>query len=67
MIGTRSMMNQAPPVNLKTPITMVTTPVVKAPRPFTNRPSRQPCSLSLMCFLAMPACESVNEVNTPMA
>ncbi len=60
-------MNQAPWVNLKKPMTRVTTPVVTAPRPFTNRPRRQPCSLSLMCFLAMPACDSVNEVNTPMA
>ena len=60
-------MNQAPPVNLNTPITTVTTPVVTAPRPLTNRPTFQPFSLSLMCLRAMPACESVKEVNTPMA
>ena len=67
MSGTRMMMNHAPWVNLNTPMTSVTTPVVTAPRPLTNRPNFQPCSLSLMCFLAMPAWESVNEVNTPMA
>ena len=61
------MMNQAPPPNLKVPMTTVTTAVVTAPRPLTNRPTCQPCSLSVMCFLAMPAWDSVNEVNTPMA
>ena len=35
--------------------------------PLMTRPSRQPGSLSRRWRLAMPACESVNEVNTPMA
>ena len=38
MIGTRTMMNQAPWVNLVTAITTVTTPVATAPRPLMNRP-----------------------------
>ena len=38
-----------------------------APMPLTNRPQRQPCSFSRMWCLAMPACDSVNDVNTPIA
>ena len=40
---------------------------MNAPVPLMNRPQRQPCSFSRMWCLAMPACDSVNDVNTPIA
>ena len=61
------MIAHAPWVNFVTAMTTVTTPVATAPRPLTNRPSRQPGSLSLRWRTDMPACESVKEVNTPIA
>ena len=54
-------------VNFVTAMTMSTTNDRIAPMPLTNRPHRQPCSFSRMWCLAMPACESVNDVNTPIA
>ena len=67
MTGTSNMMNHAPPVNLVTAMTMVTMPVASAPPPLMARPSLQPFSLMRRWRLAMPACERVNDVNTPMA
>ncbi len=67
MTGTNTMITQAPCVNLVIAITTVTTAVVTAPRPLIAQavpPSRLP---ELRWCLAMPACESVNEVNTPIA
>ena len=61
------MITQAPWVNLVTPITMVTTSVAMAPAPLMSSPTCQCGSRSRRCLRAMPACESVKEVNTPMA
>ena len=58
---------QAPWVNFVTAITTVTTAVVIAPRPLIARPTRHPGSRSLRWRLDIPACESVNDVNTPIA
>ena len=66
-MGTTIMMIQAPWVNLVTAITTPTTPVATAPKPLTHRPRFQPGSLSVRWRFAMPPCDSVNDVNTPMA
>ena len=44
-----------------------TMPVAMAPIPLIANPTRQPGSRRRRWRLAIPACESVNEVNTPIA
>ena len=58
---------QAPSLNFVIAMTTSTTSDRTAPVPLTKRPQRQPFSFSRMWCLAMPACESVNDVNTPIA
>ena len=65
--GTRSITAHAPWVNLVTAITTVTRPVATAPPPLMSNPVRQPGSWSRRWRRAMPACDSVKLVNTPMA
>ena len=67
MTGTSTTMIQAPWVNLVMAMMMSTTADSTAPMPLTRRPFRQWGSLWVMWCLAIPACDSVNEVNTPMA
>ena len=65
--GTNTITAHAPSANFVIAITTVTTAVVIAPKPLIRRPWRQPGSRSLRWRLAIPAWESVNEVNTPIA
>ena len=67
MMGTSTITTHAPWVNFVIPMTTSTMPVAIAPRPLISRPSRQCGSLIRRCRLAMPACDSVNEVKTPIA
>src|SRR5581483_10774217 len=67
MTGTSTTMIQAPWVNLVTAMTMSTTADSTAPTPLTTRPLRQWGSWWVMWCLAIPAWDSVKEVNTPMA
>ena len=67
MIGTSTTMSQAPCVNFVAAMITSTTNDNTAPVPLTKSPNRQPGSFFLMWCLAMPACESVNDVNTPIA
>ena len=67
MTGTSTTMSQAPWVNFVTAMTTSTISDITAPVPFTKSPNRQPGSFLVMWCLAMPAWESVNDVNTPMA
>ena len=72
MIGTSTITIQAPRIapgglNLVMPMITSTTAESTAPMPLMNRPVRQPSSLWVMWCLAMPACDSVNDVNTPIA
>ena len=65
--GTNTITAHAPCANFVTAITTVTTAVVTAPSPLIARPWRQPGSRRRRWRLAMPACDSVNDVNTPIA
>jgi hypothetical protein len=67
MTGTKIITAQAPCVNFVIAMTTVTSAVVTAPSPLIRSPCRHPCSRSRRWRLAIPACESVNEVNTPIA
>ena len=68
MIGTRTMITHAPSRELRDrDDDASTTSDRNAPMPLMNRPQRQPGSFSRMWCLAMPACDSVNDVNTPIA
>ena len=67
MIGTSTITAHAPCVNFVIPMTISTVPVAIAPRPLISRPSRQCGSLIRRCRLAIPACDNVNEVKTPIA
>ncbi len=67
MIGTSTMMIHAPCVNLVMAMMTATMNDSAAPTPLTNSPHRQPGSLWVMWCFAMPACDSVKLVNTPMA
>ena len=58
---------QAPWVNLVTPSTTITTAVSSAPRPLISTPRFQPGSRRRRWRRTMPLCESVNEMNTPIA
>ncbi len=60
-------MIQAPRANLATAKMMVTVPVATAPMPLTIALRRQPGPRSARQWWTMPACERVNDVNTPMA
>ena len=66
-IGTNTITIHAPPANLTIAITIATTNVAIAPSPFTNSPNFHPFSRRRRWRLAMPLCDSVNEVNTPKA
>ena len=61
------MITQPPSANLVTAMMTSTTSESSAPMPLMNRPRRQPGSLWVMWCLAMPACDRVKLVNTPMA
>src|ERR1700730_7352719 len=72
MIGTRAMITHAPRnecggLILLTEMTRLTTPDSAEPVALMNRPLRQCGSLILMWWRAMPACDRVNDVNTPIA
>ena len=67
MIGTSKMITQAPWVNFVIPMMMSTTSERKAPNPLMNMPRRQCGSRRVQWCLAIPACESVKLVNTPIA
>ena len=54
-------------LNLVMPMMTSTTSDRTAPVPLMNSPRRQPGSFCVMWCLAMPACDSVKLVNTPMA
>ena len=58
---------QAPWVNFTAAMMTVITPLTKAPRPLMNMPVRHPGSFRRMWWTAMPACENVKDVKTPMA
>jgi hypothetical protein len=60
-------MTHAPWVNFVTAMTMSTMNDSTAPVPFTKRPHLQPSSRSRRWCFAIPACDSVNDVNTPIA
>ncbi len=65
--GTSTITAHAPSVNFVIEMTTSTTAVATAPSPLITRPSFQPGSRSRRWRLAIPACESVNDVNTPIA
>ena len=67
MMGTNSITAHAPSLNFVMAITASTIAVVTAPSPLIRSPRRHPGSRMRRCRFAIPACESVNEVNTPMA
>src|SRR6266542_3169785 len=58
---------QAPSWNFVTARVRRTIPVTTAPTPLTHTRQRQPFSRSRSQRRTMPPCESVNEMNTPMA
>ena len=57
----------APSANLVRATMTSTIPVATAPAPLISRPTRQPGSRRRRCRLAIPACDNVNDVNTPIA
>ena len=65
--GTSTMTAHAPSANFVIEMTTSTTAVATAPAPLITRPSFQPGSRSLRWRFAIPACESENDVKTPIA
>ena len=65
--GTNNITAHAPYLNFVYAMMTVTIAVVSAPSPLISKPWVHPGSLSRMCRRAIPACDSVNEVNTPIA
>ena len=56
----------APSSVLVTATMIRTTPVTSAPKPLIIALLFQPGSLSFRQWITMPACDSVNETNTPI-
>src|SRR5450631_539619 len=72
MIGTSAMITHAPRnecggLNLVTAMMTSTTADSTAPVALMNRPLRQCGSLIVRWCFAIPACDRVNDVNTPIA
>ncbi len=61
------MISHAPSANLATAKMRVTIPVATAPTPLMTALRRHPASRSRSQWRTIPACDSVTEVNTPMA
>ena len=61
-----SMMIHAPSCALVTATTISTMPVTSAPMPFIAACVRQPAPPSRRQRTTMPACERVNDTNTPI-
>ena len=60
-------MSHAPSMNFVTAMISATMRERKAPKPLITMPLRHPGSCWRKWCLVMPACDSVNPVNTPMA
>ncbi len=57
----------APWVNFTAAMMIVTMPVMIPPTPLMARPARHPGSRWTRWRFAIPSCENVNVVNTPIA
>ena len=65
--GTTTSGTHAPLVNLVAATMIRTIRVANDPMPFTTTPRRHPRSRRRRWWTTMPACDSVNDVNTPTA
>ena len=65
--GMMTTISHAPSANLATAKMTVTMPVATAPKPLIAMLRRQPSPRSRRQWTTIPACDSVIEVNTPMA